>query len=76
MSQSQNFYETGPMATAILANMLKKEKTRAQDAVIQNSASTNGHSLSQGSLGSSGTEPAEVSGKLFSGLQTALCTTE
>ncbi|RXM30309.1 Kinesin-like protein KIF6 [Acipenser ruthenus] len=54
----------------ILVNMLKKEKKRAQDAVTQLSASSNGHSLSQGSLGSSGTEPAEASGRLFSELQT------
>ncbi|MGH0149477.1 UNVERIFIED_CONTAM: hypothetical protein FKN15_035435 [Acipenser sinensis] len=54
----------------ILVNMLKKEKKRAQDAVTQLSTSSNGHSLSQGSLGSSGTEPAEASGRLFSGLQT------
>ncbi|KAK1171195.1 kinesin-like protein KIF6 isoform X1 [Acipenser oxyrinchus oxyrinchus] len=54
----------------ILVNMLKKEKKRAQDAVTQLSTSSNGHSLSQGSLGSSGTEPAEPSGRLFSGLQT------
>ncbi|XP_041107070.1 kinesin-like protein KIF6 [Polyodon spathula] len=59
----------------ILVNMLKKEKKRALDAVTQLSASSNGHSLSQGSMGSSGMEPPEASGRLFSGLQPRGCLT-